>query len=140
MSNQAERKAQKLEYRVDVEKEEKYLINKSGSEIGPTDATQCEMDLWSALQAALLREGEMRKRMVNQIRLLLQESAKWWSRGVPSLGMANDEKARFLWQFVPNWKQDEFDTEFAEIRRASQVYAEAALVQGTGPLTPGGGK
>jgi len=81
----------------------------------------------SAIKEAREECARVRERMVTQIRSLLKESVIWWNRDDAKLASANDEKARFLWQFMPNFDVREFDAEFAEIRKAAEAAAIRAL-------------
>jgi hypothetical protein len=62
--------------------------------------------------------------MVDQIRSLLNYAAESWDRSCPAQATANDDKARFLWMYLPRFDPFEFDEEFAKIRAAADRYVE----------------
>lgn len=68
--------------------------------------------------------ADLRARMVKQIRSLLDYTAKSWDTSNPAQATASDEKARFLWMFLPRFDSHEFDAELAAVRAAADRYVE----------------
>lgn len=75
---------------------------------------------------------KLRENMANQIRSLLKCSAEHYGRGEYELGHAADEKARFLWMFMPNMNSSEFNADFAAITKAQNNWRASQRTEGEG--------